>query len=54
MNRKDIDNLLWNKLPEIINDKQKKNMINNLIAELRTADKIINNGTRSNPDWILP
>jgi len=53
MNRKDIDNLLWNKLPEIINDKQKKNMINNLIAELRNADKIKNSGTRKEPVWIL-
>ena len=53
MNRKDIDNLLWNKLPEIINDNQKKNMIKNLISELRTADKIMNNGTKKDPIWIL-
>ena len=53
MNRKDIDNLLWNKLPEIINDRQKKNMINNLISELRMAEKIINSGTKKDPVWIL-
>jgi len=53
MNRKDIDNLLWNKLPEIINDKQKKNMIKNLISELRTAEKIINSGTKKDSVWIL-
>jgi len=53
MNRKDIDNLLWNKLPEIINDKQKKNMITNLISELRINDKIVNAGTDKNSVWIL-
>ena len=34
MGRKDIDELLWNKLPEWMNDKQKIK-INNLISELR-------------------
>jgi len=53
MNRKDIDNLLWNKLPEIINDNQKKNMIKNLISELRENGKIVNVGTDKNSEWIL-
>ena len=53
MNRKDIDNLLWNKLPDIISDKQKKNMITNLISELRINHKIINSGTAKNSEWIL-
>jgi ATP-dependent DNA helicase RecG len=53
MNRKDIDNLLWNKLPEIINDKQKINMIKNLISELRILNRIINSGTKKDPVWIL-
>jgi ATP-dependent DNA helicase RecG len=53
MSRKDIDSLLWNKLPEIINDKQKKYMVTNLISELRINDKIINIGTYKNPEWIL-
>ena len=53
MNRTDIDNLLWNKLPEIINEKQKKNMIGNLISELRVANKIRNSGSRKDPVWIL-
>ena len=53
MNRNDIDNLLWNKLPEIINDKQKKNMIGNLLTELRAGGKIVNAGTDKNSKWIL-
>ena len=53
MNRKDIDNLLWNKLPDIISDKQKKNMITNLISELRINHKIFNSGTAKNSEWIL-
>nr|WP_207234311.1 hypothetical protein [Pseudobacter ginsenosidimutans] len=35
LNRKDIDELLWKKLQEWMNDKQKKNKINNLLSNLR-------------------
>ena len=33
--RSDVDQLLWNKLPDWIHDKQRKIKINNLLSELR-------------------
>ncbi len=51
--RNDIDELLWNKLPEWMNDKQKKIKINNLLGELRRNDKIVNEGTFKMPRWVL-
>jgi ATP-dependent DNA helicase RecG len=53
LNRKDIDELLWNKLPEILNDEQKRNRISNLLTELRTIGKISNSGNYKYPEWIL-
>lgn len=53
MDRKDIDDLLWNKLPDWMNDKQKKIKINNLLSELRKKQKIENKGTFKNPLWVL-
>ena len=35
MSRKEVDNLLWNKLPDWMDEQQKKNKINNLLSELR-------------------
>ncbi len=40
MNKHDIIELLWTKLPEILTDKQKENKITNLLASLRKAGKI--------------
>ncbi|GAA0881586.1 hypothetical protein GCM10009120_01820 [Sphingobacterium siyangense subsp. cladoniae] len=51
--RNDIDELLWNKLPEWMSDKQKKIKINNLLGELRRNDKIVNEGTFKMPRWVL-
>ncbi|MGI6717663.1 MAG: ATP-binding protein [Bacteroidales bacterium] len=53
MSRKDIDELLWNKLPEWMNNKQKKNKVGNLISELRIKDIIYNTGIPSKPKWVL-
>lgn len=53
MGRKDIDELLWNKLPEWMNDKQKKIKINNLISELRRKKIIENKGTFKISEWVL-
>lgn len=53
MKRKDIDNLLWAKLPDWMSDEQKKNKINNLLAELRKENKIINKGTDNNSKWEI-
>ena len=53
MTREDIDKLLWTKLPDWMNEKQKKIKINNLLGELRRANKIINNGSDRNSRWEL-
>lgn len=53
MERTDLDTLLWHKLPEWMNDEQRKNKITNLLAELRRTGKIQNQGTFAKPRWIL-
>ena len=53
LERSDIDELLWKKLPEWMDDKQKKIKINNLISELRKKSKIENKGTFKKPKWVL-
>lgn len=53
MTRKDIDELLWNKLPDWMNDKQKKNKVNNLISELSRNKTMTNIGTFSKSKWVL-
>lgn len=51
--RKDIDELLWKKLPDLMTEEQKKNKVGNLITELRKSGKIINNGTAKESKWML-
>ncbi|MBW6492359.1 MAG: putative DNA binding domain-containing protein [Lentimicrobium sp.] len=51
LDRKDVDELLWKKLPDWMNDKQKKNKVGNLLSELRMRGKITNKGTPKNPQW---
>lgn len=51
--RSDVDELLWNKLPEWMTDKQKKIKINNLLSELRRKQRIRNAGSDRNPKWVL-
>ncbi|MBI1767270.1 MAG: putative DNA binding domain-containing protein [Bacteroidetes bacterium] len=53
MERNDLDQLLWTKLPEWMNEKQKKIKINNLLSELRTKRKIKNEGHDRKPKWVL-
>ena len=53
LSRKDIDELLWEKLPDIYDDNQKKNKITNLISELRRHGKIKNQGNFSIPQWVI-
>jgi ATP-dependent DNA helicase RecG len=53
MSRGDIDDLLWNKLPEWMSEKQKKVKVNNLLSELRRIQKIENQGTFKMPKWVL-
>ena len=49
--RSEIDRLLLDKLPEILNEKQKKTKIHNLVAELAKRGKIENRGSRAQPAW---
>ncbi|MFO1264571.1 MAG: putative DNA binding domain-containing protein [Rhodoferax sp.] len=53
LSRKDIDELLWNKLPDWMNEKQRKTKVGNLLAELRRANKIANQGSDTRPVWAL-
>ena len=51
--RKEIDELLWNVLPEWMSDKQKKIRVNHLLTELSSKGKIINSGSRGRPKWVI-
>ena len=51
--RKDIDELLWNKLPDWMDDKQRKAKVGNLLTELRRNGKITNMGSDGQPSWAL-
>jgi ATP-dependent DNA helicase RecG len=53
LTRKDIDELLWNKLPDWMDDKQRRNKVTNLITECRQNGKIVNYGSDSMPKWVL-
>jgi ATP-dependent DNA helicase RecG len=51
--RSEIDRLLMDKLPEVLNEDQKKAKIHNLIAELSRNGRIENKGSRGNPAWHI-
>lgn len=53
LTRKDIDELLWKKLPDWMDDKQRKNRVTNLITELRQNNRIENRGTFKESKWVL-
>jgi ATP-dependent DNA helicase RecG len=54
LTRKDIDELLWNKLPDYMTDKQRRTKISNLINELSNKlEKICNEGSDRAPKWVL-
>lgn len=54
ISRKKINELLLDKLPEILTEKQKKTKIHNLLSELsRREGKIVNLGSRKYPSWIM-
>jgi len=53
VSRKDIDNLLMNKLPEILTEQQKKARIHNLLYELAGPLGLIRNkGSRTRSAWV--
>lgn len=51
--RQDITDLLWDKLSDALNEKQKRNKVMNLLAKMRKAEQIYNAGSRSKPRWVL-
>ncbi len=52
--KEEIDNLLLDILPDILDEGQKKNKVRNLMYAMHKRDKIIENkGTTRNPLWIL-
>jgi len=53
LNRKDIDDLLWKKLPDWMDDKQRKIKISNLLSKLKKKEKIKNSGNFTYPNWVL-
>lgn len=53
LERGDVDTLLWNKLPDWMDDKQKKTKVNHLLSELRKKGKIKNLGSLAKPKWQI-
>lgn len=51
--RQDIDVLLKPILSDALTDEQKANKVSNLLARLRRDQKIRNEGSRSQPRWVL-
>ena len=51
--RKDVDELLWRKLPDWMSDHQKRIKINNLLSELRRGNRIRNDGSDAKSKWVL-
>lgn len=50
--REDIDRLLLDKLPEVLNEEQKMTKIHNLLTSL-SGKRIRNDGVRGKPKWVL-
>lgn len=51
--RQDINELLWDKLSDALDDGQKKNKVMNLLAKMRGSWQIRNAGSRSKPRWVV-
>ena len=51
--RKEIDNLLWNKLSDAMDSEQKKSKIANLLTNLRRSGRIHNSASKKAPSWEL-
>jgi ATP-dependent DNA helicase RecG len=51
--RSNINDLLWDMLPNWMSDKQKKTRINHLLTELSSKQKIENIGTTRHSRWVL-
>jgi ATP-dependent DNA helicase RecG len=51
--RKDVNDALVSKLPDRLTAEQKQRKVNNLLQELRRSGRIVNRGTRSQPESVL-
>ncbi len=50
---KSCDELLWKLLPDLLDEKQKKSKITNLLTKLRSQGKIKNESQGPNSDWYI-
>jgi ATP-dependent DNA helicase RecG len=51
--RKDVDQLLWGKLSDALDEDQKRNKISNLLNNLSRGGEIWNAGSRKAPTWRI-
>jgi ATP-dependent DNA helicase RecG len=51
--RKDVDDLLLDKLPDILTPEQKRQKVGNLLTKLRKSGAIVNSGSRAAPLWEI-
>jgi ATP-dependent DNA helicase RecG len=51
--REDINQLLLDKLPEMLDEAQKQNRIHNLLRKLAKEGQLRNEGSRKFPRWVL-
>ena len=51
--RQDINDLLWDKLSDALDDKQKQSKVMNLLTKMRRSGQIRNAGTRAQSRWVL-
>lgn len=51
--RRDLDDLLWPKLPEALDSARRKNKVHNLLTRMREGGAIVNTGSRGTPCWEL-
>jgi ATP-dependent DNA helicase RecG len=51
--RKDVDDLLWDKLSDALDEAQKANKIGNLLSGLRRKGVVFNAGSKPAPAWKL-
>lgn len=53
LSRNEIDELLWKLLPDLLDDKQKKDKITNLLTKLKKHGKIKNKSRGPYSDWFI-
>jgi len=51
--REDINQLLFDKLPETLTPEQRRIKIHNLLGSLARKKRIVNRGSRGSPQWVL-